>query len=77
MATTGSWINGGTSSPITRTNIWGNQSYTLSQNECDSSIGVWSLLEVSKKYPFQKSELELKDFNKKVKLIYFIFIFIG
>ena len=38
MATTGSWNNGGTGSPITRTNIWGTQSYTLSGNEIFGSL---------------------------------------
>ena len=38
MATTGSWNNGGTSSPTLRTNIWGNQSYTLSANEIFGSL---------------------------------------
>ena len=29
--------------------------------DVDSSIGVWSMLEISSKYPFHKSELELKN----------------
>ena len=33
--------------------------------DIDCSIGVWSLLEVSSKYPFQKSELELIDHIQK------------
>lgn len=38
MATTGSWNNGGLSNPTVRTNVWGNQSYTLSQNEIFGSL---------------------------------------
>lgn len=38
MANTGSWANGGTSNPVTRTNIWGNQSYTLAGNEVFGSL---------------------------------------
>ncbi|MBP5446232.1 MAG: hypothetical protein J6Y28_08690 [Acholeplasmatales bacterium] len=38
MAVTGSWNNGGTSNPVLRTNVWGDQSYTLSQNEIYGSL---------------------------------------
>lgn len=38
MANTGSWNNGGTSNPVTRTNMWGNQSYTLAGNEVFGSL---------------------------------------
>lgn len=33
--------------------------------DIDSSIGIWSLLQVSPKYPFLKSELELKNHIQK------------
>mgnify|MGYP002626824499 FL=1 len=33
--------------------------------DIDSSVGIWSLLEVSDKYPFHKSELELMNHIRK------------